>query len=151
MSVEGNHITIGEDTYEVSMPWVCFVLEEHMSPEVYKTVKSDLDTMTLEQALAQTENRDKWMESLDKEIQSLEERATWTEVPVSEAKGDIVPVHWVMKIKRRPDGSLLKFKSRIVVRGDLMQGYDFETHSPTCAWSTVRMVLILAITWGWIT
>jgi len=118
-------------------------------PNVFKASKSDPDTLTLEQALADKENYSKWLDALDKEITSLEEKGVWEEVLESEAKGDIVPTHWVMKIKRKPDGSLDKFKARIVVRGDLMHGYEFQTHSPVCAWSTIRMVLILALTWEW--
>ena len=56
-----------------------------------------------------------------------------------------------MKIKRKPDGSLDKFKARITVRGDLMKSYGFETYSAVCAWSTIRMVLILALSWEWTT
>ena len=37
----------------------------------------------------------------------------------------------------------------MVVLGDLMDSYDFETYAATCAWSTIQMVLILALTWGW--
>ena len=81
----------------------------------------------------------------------MEEHGVWEEVPVSEAKGDIVPSHFVMKIKRKPDGSLDKFKARLVVAGNQMKGHDFETFSPVCAWSTVRMMLVLALVWGWVT
>ena len=89
--------------------------------------------------------------ALDKEIKALEEHGVWEEVPVSEAKGDIIPTMFVMKIKRKPDGSLDKYKARITVRGDLMKSYGFETYSAVCAWSTIRLVLTLALTWGWTT
>ena len=120
-------------------------------PLAFKASNSDPDTFTLEQALAQTENYDKWVEALEKEIRALEKHGVWEEVPVAEAKGDIIPVMFVMKIKRKPDGSLDKFKSRVVCRGDLMKNYGFETFSAVCAWSTIRMVLVLALTWGWTT
>jgi hypothetical protein len=45
-----------------------------------------------------------------------------------------------------------KFKAWLVVHGDMMQSYDFEIYAPTCAWSsTIQMVLMLALTWGWTT
>jgi Reverse transcriptase (RNA-dependent DNA polymerase) len=135
----------------MSASWVYHTLGETMSPDIYKAANSDPDTMTLDQALAQSENRDKWIEALEKEVRSLEDRGCWKEVPISAARGDIVPVHWVMKIKRKPDGSMDKFKARLVVRGDMMKNYDFETFAPTCAWSTIRMILILTIAWSWIT
>ena len=30
-----------------------------------------------------------------------------------------------------------------------MSSYGFETFSAVCAWSTVRMILTLTLTWGW--
>jgi Reverse transcriptase (RNA-dependent DNA polymerase) len=56
-----------------------------------------------------------------------------------------------MKIKHKPDGTTIdKYKARLVVRGDLMKNYDFETFAPTCAWSIIRMILTLVMSWGWI-
>ena len=105
----------------------------------------------MEEALSDAEHYDDWVKSLNKEIGDLEKNDTWDEVHYESAEGQVVPVHWVLKVKRRPDGSIDKRKARLVVRGDRMTGYDFETHAPTCAWSTIRMVLILALTWGWMT
>jgi hypothetical protein len=148
--VEGNTVTMEDNVqYHFPLAYAYHIMEETMTPEIYKASKSDPDTMTLEEALKDVENHDKWVAALEKEIRELESHGAWEEVPVEDAKSDIVPTHWVMKIKRRPDGSFDKFKSRIVVRGDLMKGYDFETHAPTCAWSTIRMVMILALTWEW--
>ncbi|CAB9527593.1 Retrovirus-related Pol polyprotein from transposon [Seminavis robusta] len=143
--------------YEFSAAAVASVfmtVDEIMPTDVYKAAKSDPDTMNLEQALAQKENYDKWIAALEKEIRDLEEHETWEEVSEESAQGKIIPAMWVMKIKRKPDGSFDKFKARLVVRGDLMSksgDYNFETYAPTCAWSTIRMVLILALTWGWTT
>ena len=137
-------------TYYVPLAYTCSLLGLPL-PSVWKASQSDPDTMTIDQALADTAHYSEWTAALEKELRTLEDRNTWVEEPVSQAKGDIVPVHWVMKIKRKPDGSLDKFKARIVVRGDLMKDYDFETHAPTCAWSTIRMVLILSLMWNWTT
>ncbi len=120
-----------------------------LSPEVYKASNSDPDTFTYDEAMSDPNHVEAWIEAADKEIRTLEEMGTWEEVPVSEAQGHIVPTHWVFKIKRKPDGSFDKFKGRIVVRGDLMKGYDFETHAPVAAWSTIRTILILSLAWGW--
>ncbi len=122
------------------------------SPLVYKASKSDPDTMTLEQAMKDTEYVDEWKAAVIKEIRQLEDMGTWDEVPISEATGPIIPVHIVMKRKRRPDGTIDKHKGRLVVRGDRMRGSefdDYETHAPVSAWSTIRMVLILSLAWGW--
>ena len=155
--VEGNHFTVqgntvssGDTSYRFSVAAVYMLIGEPL-PEIYKASKSDPDTMTLEQALADTANYDKWIAALEKEIRALEEHEVWEEVRISEAEGKIVPTMFVMKIKRKPDGTLDKFKARITVRGDMMESYGFETFSAVCAWSTVRMILVLALTWGWTT
>jgi hypothetical protein len=149
--VEGNTVTCGDISYQFNPAHVYMMIGETMPTDVYKASKSDPDTMTLEQALADTVHSDQWVAALEKEIRALEEHEVWEEVPASQAEGDIVPTMFVMKIKRKPDGTLDKFKARITVRGDLMKSYGFETFSAVCAWSTVRMVLILALTWGWTT
>jgi Reverse transcriptase (RNA-dependent DNA polymerase) len=141
---------LGDNTTAFSAIYVYMLLEEPWTPEMYKAARSDPDTFTLDEALSQEENYEHWIGALEKEIRPLEQRICWKEVPVSEAKGDIVPVHWVMKIKRKPDGTIDKYKARLVVRGDLMKNYDFETFAPTCAWSTIRMILTLVMSWGWI-
>jgi hypothetical protein len=53
---------------------------------------------------------------------------------------------WSYRRKRRPDGVLLKHKSRICADGSQQQyGVDYwETYAPVIHWSTVRMVLVLS-------
>jgi transposase InsO family protein len=53
---------------------------------------------------------------------------------------------WSYRRKRRPDGVLLKHKSRICADGSQQKyGVDYwETYAPVVHWSTVRMVLVLS-------
>ena len=53
---------------------------------------------------------------MDTEIQTLLERGTWelTELPPGEKT---VGVKWVFKIKTNVDGSLDKFKTRLIAKG----------------------------------
>lgn len=72
------------------------------------------------------------------------------------AGSTVIPGTWAMKIKRRPEGSLNKFKARFCVRGDLMvkgEHYNVsesknDTYSPVVGWPTVRAALIMASTMG---
>jgi hypothetical protein len=156
-NVQGNALISENQDYIYEFPaaYACTITgaENPFSAlsEVYKASKTDPDSVTLEQALSDPTHYHEWVKALKKEIGDLERHGTWEEVPIEEAEGDVVPVHWVLRIKRGPDGTFEKFKARIVVRGDLMHNYDFETHAPTCQWSVIRMVLILALTWGWTT
>ena len=55
----------------------------------------------------------------DLEYNELFDRGTFIPVPESEAEGFIIPTHWVFIYKFDKEGYLVKFKARLVVRGDL--------------------------------
>jgi hypothetical protein len=64
---------------------------------------------------------------------------------------NIVGSKWIFKAKQRPDGSVDKYKARLVARGFTQQyGIDYgDTFSPVVKPATVRLVLSLAISRGW--
>ena len=53
---------------------------------------------------------------------------------------------WVYKIKYKSDGTLDKYKARLVVKGfSQHQGIDYEkTFAPTAKMSTIKLVLAMA-------
>ena len=53
---------------------------------------------------------------------------------------------WVFAIKRNPDGSIERYKVRLVAKGFSQRpGYDYvETFAPTVRMATIRTVLALA-------
>ena len=61
----------------------------------------------------------------------------------------VLPGTWALRKKRRPDGSVSKYKSRFCVRGDKqLDQIDFDSdhlYSPVCSWSTIRLMLVLSI------
>ena len=123
----------------------------HCGLSIHATsAKNNPDILTWDQAMARPD-RDLWIKSAEKEIQELESHGCWEEVPLSEAEGhQLVPSQWVFRIKRRPDGSLLKYKGRIVLRGDLMKDI-YDVTSPVVAFSTVRLFLAMSLFLGWYT
>jgi hypothetical protein len=72
-------------------------------PHAFKASKSDPDILSYDKAMADVD-REVWIEAAKKEIKSLEEHGTWTEVDASEAASRILPSQWVFKCKvtRRP-------------------------------------------------
>ncbi len=60
---------------------------------------------------------------------------------------NVLPSTWAFKIKRYPDGRVKNFKARFCARGNRQkEGIDyFETWALVVQWSTVRIVMILAI------
>ena len=63
----------------------------------------------------------------------------------------MVTCKWVYKLKRHVDGSIARYKARLVVRGYLQQyGLDYdETFSPMVKLAIVRLLLALAMNNGW--
>jgi hypothetical protein len=52
---------------------------------------------------------------MDREIATLEAAGTWTEVPCPSDK-NVVGSKWVFRIKRKADGTIDKYKARLVAR-----------------------------------
>lgn len=102
------------------------------------------DPATFEDAL-RSENSAEWKKAMDREIASLKENQTWilTDLPPG-AKA--IPCKWVFRLKKNPDGSIDKYKGRLVVKGfSQRHGIDYsETFSPVAKMGTIRSILSIA-------
>lgn len=79
------------------------------------------------------------------EINSLEKNKTWTLVNPPDDQ-QIIDNCWIYKIKQNCDGSVKRFKARLVAR-DFKQiaGIDYhETFSPVTRFDSIRMILSIA-------
>ena len=83
---------------------------------------------------------------MHKEFEALQRQDTWTLVPPSPSQ-NIVGYKWVFKLKHNSDGSISRYKTRLVAKGFHQQyGVDFEeTFSPVIKPPTVRIILSLAV------
>jgi hypothetical protein len=87
---------------------------------------------------------------MNSEFDALLKNHIWRLVPASKAK-NLVGCKWVFRIKRKTDGSIDRYKARLVTKGFHQQtGVDFsETYSPVIKPTTVRLVLSITLSSGW--
>jgi histone deacetylase 1/2 len=104
------------------------------------------EPQTVEEAL---ENKN-WKEAMDVEYNALMNNNTWHLVPPQKGS-NIIDCKWVHKIKYNADGSLNKYKSRLVAKGYKQRyGIDYEdTFSPVVKMATFRIILSIAVSRGW--
>jgi hypothetical protein len=91
-----------------------------------------------------------WHSAMNSEFDSLLKNNTWHLVPASETH-NLVGFKWVFRIKRKADGSIDRYKAKLVAKGFHQQagiGYE-ETFSPIIKPTTVRLVLSIAISSSW--
>ena len=87
---------------------------------------------------------DAWGEAERSEFTALEEMETFELTQLPEGKRAL-PTKWIYALKTDADGNIVRYKARIVVRGDLAEeGVDYyETFSPVARWESVRTFLAL--------
>lgn len=90
----------------------------------------------------QMDDANDWKKAMASEMKSLADNNVWKlcDLP-SDRKA--LPCKWVYRIKRNPDGSIDKYKARLVVKGfKQRKGIDYEqTYSPVARMATIRALL----------
>ncbi|XP_019242470.1 PREDICTED: uncharacterized protein LOC109222582, partial [Nicotiana attenuata] len=91
-----------------------------------------------------------WQDAMRKEFEALEANHTWDIVALPSGKKPI-GCKWAYKIKYKVDGTIERYKARLVIRGDTqVEGVDFnETFSPVVKMSTVKCLIDVAVKRGW--
>lgn len=92
----------------------------------------------------------RWADSMETEIKDQHALQTWHLVPATPDM-NIIGCKWVHRLKLNADGTIDKFKSRLVAKGfHQEEGTDYhETFSPVVRSATIRAVLGVATAKNW--
>ena len=114
--------------------------EYRITPETFQEAMKSVDA-------------EKWMASMQKEIDSCESRRTWIKVVAADLpKGtNILKCKWVYKLKTDSNDTVTEYKSRLTPKGFMQkEGVDyFESFARTGMYKTMRLGLALAALWDY--
>jgi len=86
------------------------------------------------------------------EHQAIMDAGVWEEVDMKDLPvgRKLVGSRWVFKVKRNSDGSVERFKARIVAKGySQVEGLDYdETFAPVTRYDSLRLIIALALHLG---
>ena len=144
---------ISFSSYYESMHEDDYKIQDEMDDPIAFIGKTDKDTMYFNQAMKQPD-REQFVNAVIKEINDHTERKHWELIPKEDVPegNDILPSVWAMKRKRHiVTRQPYKWKARLNVHGG-KQEYAvnfFETFAPVVTWTTIRLLLVLALLCGW--
>jgi Reverse transcriptase (RNA-dependent DNA polymerase) len=92
----------------------------------------------------------KWQDAMDRKISTLQTTGTWSVVSQPPDK-NIVGSKWVFQIKCKADGTIDKYKARLVAHGfTQIYGKDYlKTFSPVAKLTSFRTILAFTARYDW--
>ena len=136
-------------THKTPYPFSSVVSYDKMNEPFQSYVfayNAEIEPKTFRQAM----KSEKWTKAANEELHALESNNTCVVESLPEGK-NVVGCKWVFTIKYNPDGTIERYKARLVAQGFTQQeGIDYlETFSPVAKLTSVKTILGLASAKGW--
>ena len=130
------------------VPVVRYGIDEYADVTIQHTayqVSQVVEPLTYDQAKQSPQSKE-WLAAADSEYQSLIENRTWDLVELPPNRKPIGS-KWVFKAKHHSDGTIERFKGRVVAKGYSQQhGVDFdETFSSVVSYTSIRTLLAYSL------
>lgn len=112
----------------------------------FKASTHDGEPRSFKEAMRrEPEEQQRWLQAALGEIQALLENGMFELVELP-AGAKAIGSRWVFKVKRNAEGSIERYKARLVAQGFSQRpGSDYhETFAPTPRWAALHAVLVLA-------
>uniref|UniRef100_A0A2N9EHT6 Reverse transcriptase Ty1/copia-type domain-containing protein n=1 Tax=Fagus sylvatica TaxID=28930 RepID=A0A2N9EHT6_FAGSY len=107
-------------------------------------------TLTEPSSYKVTAQHPQWCTAMQDEFDALQKQGTWSLV-IPPPNKNVVGCKWVYKLKHNSDGTIARYKAKLVAKGfHQQQGVDYdETFNPVIEPPTVRLILSLAVSHNW--
>ncbi|KAJ6944960.1 hypothetical protein NC651_000098 [Populus alba x Populus x berolinensis] len=113
-------------------------------------MSTTLSSISIPSCYKQAREHECWQQAMKAELQALEANHTWD---IISCPLYVKPIgsKWVYTVKLKSDGSLDRYKARLVALGNKQEyGFDYEeTFTPVAKMTTVRTILAIAASKGW--
>ena len=111
---------------------------------------NQLSTVSIPTNMQEALGDPRWKEAMNEEMKSLQKNSTWKVVELPKGKKP-VGCRWVFTIKYKADGTIERFKARLVTMGYTQTyGIDYmETFAPVAKINTVRILISMAVNLDW--
>jgi hypothetical protein len=118
--------------------------------EPLKNFVNELSSHHMPTSVNEALDDSRWIQAMKEEMEALLKNKTWTLVSLPEGQ-KTVECKWVFSIKYKADGSVERYKARLMAKGYTQTyGIDYqETLSHVAKLSTVRVLLSLASNLDW--
>ncbi|XRB19312.1 retrovirus-related Pol polyprotein [Pseudoscourfieldia marina] len=99
---------------------------------------------TYEEAI-HSKDHERWILAIDSELNSHQLNGTWIVIDNDGTVKNLIGCKWVFKIKLNSDGSIARYKARLVAQGfSQIHGVDYsETYAPVVQYQTLRTLLAI--------
>ncbi|KAL5851107.1 hypothetical protein ACOSQ3_006225 [Xanthoceras sorbifolium] len=126
-----------------------FLSYKGLSP-TYKAFVSNLQQIQVPNSIHEALKIPEWKTAILEEIRALEKNQTWDLTRLPSGKR-AVGCKWIFSVKYKSDGSVDRFKARLVVKGFTQAyGIDYqETFAPVAKLNTICVLLSLAANLDW--